>query len=119
MRFVALVSGGKDSFYSILEAVRQGHELVACGHLAPAPAPARACQVGENENNEQADGEEEDGEEEEAGLSEEKYNKLVKLRSPVVYGRYVTVQKNRQSENMKVSIKPTNQRSTDQPSHHT
>ena len=34
-----------------------------------------------------------------------------------LYGRYVTVQKNRQSENMKVSIKPTNQRSTDQPSH--
>lgn len=37
MRFVALVSGGKDSFYSILEAIRQGHELVACGHLAPSP----------------------------------------------------------------------------------
>jgi len=35
MKFVALVSGGKDSFYSVLEAIRQGHELVACGHLAP------------------------------------------------------------------------------------
>jgi diphthine-ammonia ligase len=33
MRFVALVSGGKDSIYSILEAVRNGHEFVACLHI--------------------------------------------------------------------------------------
>ena len=37
MRFVALVSGGKDSIYSILQAIRNGHELVACVHLG-APA---------------------------------------------------------------------------------
>jgi diphthine-ammonia ligase len=33
MRFVALVSGGKDSIYSTLECIRNGHELVACVHL--------------------------------------------------------------------------------------
>ncbi len=33
MRFVALVSGGKDSIYSILQAIKIGHELVACIHL--------------------------------------------------------------------------------------
>lgn len=33
MKFVALVSGGKDSIYSILECIRNGHELVACIHL--------------------------------------------------------------------------------------
>ena len=33
MKFVALVSGGKDSIFSILEAEREGHELVACVHL--------------------------------------------------------------------------------------
>jgi diphthine-ammonia ligase len=37
MKFVALVSGGKDSIYSILESIRNGHELVACVHLG-APA---------------------------------------------------------------------------------
>lgn len=33
MKFVALVSGGKDSIFSIVEAEREGHELVACVHL--------------------------------------------------------------------------------------
>jgi len=33
MKFVALVSGGKDSIYNIMECVRNGHELVACVHL--------------------------------------------------------------------------------------
>ena len=33
MKFVALVSGGKDSIFSILEAQKEGHELVACVHL--------------------------------------------------------------------------------------
>lgn len=36
MKFVALVSGGKDSVYSILECRRLGHELVACVHLGAA-----------------------------------------------------------------------------------
>ncbi|SCU94005.1 LADA_0G05996g1_1 [Lachancea dasiensis] len=35
MKFIALVSGGKDSCYSILHSIRQGHELVALGNLHP------------------------------------------------------------------------------------
>lgn len=35
MKFVGLVSGGKDSFYAIMESIRNGHELVACAHLSP------------------------------------------------------------------------------------
>ena len=42
MKFVALVSGGKDSFYAVLEAIRQGHELVCCAHLAPLRPDASA-----------------------------------------------------------------------------
>ena len=34
MRFVALVSGGKDSLYSMMECIKNGHELVGCVHLA-------------------------------------------------------------------------------------
>lgn len=33
MKFVALVSGGKDSIYSIQECIRNGHTLVCCIHL--------------------------------------------------------------------------------------
>ena len=53
MRFVALVSGGKDSFYSVLEAIRQGHELVACGHLAPLATRARASPDDEEKEEEE------------------------------------------------------------------
>ena len=35
MKFVALVSGGKDSFYSILQAQKYNHELICCAHLTP------------------------------------------------------------------------------------
>jgi len=35
MKFVALLSGGKDSIYATLLALRHGHELVCCAHLAP------------------------------------------------------------------------------------
>jgi diphthamide synthase (EF-2-diphthine--ammonia ligase) len=35
MRFVALVSGGKDSIYSIAEAIRNGHTLVCLANLFP------------------------------------------------------------------------------------
>jgi diphthine-ammonia ligase len=35
MRFVALVSGGKDSIYATLQAIENGHELACCAHLAP------------------------------------------------------------------------------------
>lgn len=35
MKFLALVSGGKDSIFSIIESINHGHELVAIGHLEP------------------------------------------------------------------------------------
>lgn len=35
MRFVALVSGGKDSFFNIQHCIAQGHELVALANLYP------------------------------------------------------------------------------------
>lgn len=35
MHFLALVSGGKDSFYNIHHCLQQGHELVALGNLHP------------------------------------------------------------------------------------
>lgn len=35
MKFVALVSGGKDSFYNIYHCLSQGHELVALANLYP------------------------------------------------------------------------------------
>ncbi|KAL7534581.1 hypothetical protein ACHAXR_006690 [Thalassiosira sp. AJA248-18] len=35
MKFIALVSGGKDSIYSALQAIENGHELACCAHLAP------------------------------------------------------------------------------------
>ena len=37
MKFVALLSGGKDSVYSTMEACRLGHTLVCGANLAPAP----------------------------------------------------------------------------------
>lgn len=36
MKFVALVSGGKDSCYNIIHCLKQGHELVALANLHPA-----------------------------------------------------------------------------------
>lgn len=36
MKFVALVSGGKDSFFNVLHCLKQGHQLVATANLYPA-----------------------------------------------------------------------------------
>lgn len=38
MKFVALISGGKDSFFNIHHCLSQGHELVALGNLYPKQA---------------------------------------------------------------------------------
>ena len=47
---MALVSGGKDSIYSILECQRNGHELVACVHLgAPSSSTASSSEEEEEE----------------------------------------------------------------------
>jgi len=35
MKFVALISGGKDSIYNIMECVAHGHELVCVANLHP------------------------------------------------------------------------------------
>lgn len=35
MKFVALISGGKDSFFNIQHCIAQGHELVAVANLYP------------------------------------------------------------------------------------
>ena len=37
MKYVALISGGKDSCYNILECHRLGHELVCLANLYPHP----------------------------------------------------------------------------------
>ena len=38
LHVIALISGGKDSFYSILHCIQNGHKVVALGNLYP-PAP--------------------------------------------------------------------------------
>lgn len=35
MKFVALISGGKDSFFNIMHCMQNGHTLVACANLHP------------------------------------------------------------------------------------
>ena len=35
MKFLALISGGKDSVFNILKCIENGHELVALGNLYP------------------------------------------------------------------------------------
>lgn len=35
MKFVALISGGKDSIFNIIQCIKNGHELVALGNLYP------------------------------------------------------------------------------------
>ena len=35
MKFAALISGGKDSTFNILECLNQGHELIALINLCP------------------------------------------------------------------------------------
>jgi len=42
MRVVALLSGGKDSCYSVLQCQRYGHEVVAVAHIAPRPGVSEA-----------------------------------------------------------------------------
>jgi len=40
LNVIALISGGKDSFFSILHCLKNGHKVVALGNLYPAPASA-------------------------------------------------------------------------------
>ncbi|KAJ5748731.1 uncharacterized protein N7511_010427 [Penicillium nucicola] len=40
LNVIALISGGKDSFYSILHCIRNGHKVVALANLYPEPSPS-------------------------------------------------------------------------------
>ena len=66
MKFIALVSGGKDSLFAILHAMRHGHEPVALAHLYPRGSPLDAD--GQRIESGQARGEE-PGEADEDGSS--------------------------------------------------
>ncbi|KAG0300495.1 hypothetical protein BGZ98_009133 [Dissophora globulifera] len=37
MKILGLISGGKDSFYNLMQCVAHGHEIIALGNLHPAP----------------------------------------------------------------------------------
>ncbi|KUJ22468.1 adenine nucleotide alpha hydrolases-like protein [Mollisia scopiformis] len=39
LNVIALISGGKDSFYSLLHCLQNGHKIVALANLYPAPPP--------------------------------------------------------------------------------
>jgi len=45
MKFVALLSGGKDSVFSAMEAMSRGHELICGANLAPSPTAASAAET--------------------------------------------------------------------------
>ncbi len=42
LQVIALISGGKDSFFSLLHCIQNGHQVVALGNLYPAPPHAAA-----------------------------------------------------------------------------
>lgn len=45
LKVIALISGGKDSFYSLLHCLRNNHQIVALGNLYP-PSPSRSSHDG-------------------------------------------------------------------------
>jgi len=45
MKFVALLSGGKDSCFNILHCIQNGHELEAAATLGPKPGQGALCSV--------------------------------------------------------------------------
>ncbi|TVY80652.1 Diphthine--ammonia ligase, partial [Lachnellula suecica] len=52
LNVIALISGGKDSFFSILHCIQNGHKVVALGNLYPAPGPAENNTEGQGEADE-------------------------------------------------------------------
>lgn len=52
LNVIALISGGKDSLYSILHCIRNGHKVVALANLHPGPTSAPPGQEGTNTNSE-------------------------------------------------------------------
>ncbi|KAF7170919.1 hypothetical protein CNMCM6106_005488 [Aspergillus hiratsukae] len=63
LNVIALISGGKDSLYSILHCIRNGHKVVALANLYP--SPSRRAGSTATKDNEHPKEEEEDDEEEE------------------------------------------------------
>jgi diphthine-ammonia ligase len=57
LNVIALISGGKDSFYSILHCIQNGHKVVALGNLYP---PPQKLQAKTSTGNEEETEEEED-----------------------------------------------------------
>jgi diphthine-ammonia ligase len=55
MKVVALISGGKDSTFNMMECVRLGHEIVALANLYPEPPPAPGSRDGADEEAEGGD----------------------------------------------------------------
>ncbi|KAG9236470.1 ATP binding L-PSP endoribonuclease family protein-like protein, partial [Amylocarpus encephaloides] len=62
LNVIALISGGKDSFYSLLHCLAHGHDVVALGNLCPATGKlasgddgAGVVQAGENPSEEEYD----------------------------------------------------------------
>ncbi|KAJ6161280.1 hypothetical protein N7470_004676 [Penicillium chermesinum] len=50
LNVIALISGGKDSLYSILHCFRNGHKVVALANLHPAPETSQGASSPENED---------------------------------------------------------------------
>ena len=49
LKVIALISGGKDSFFSLLHCIQNGHKVVALGNLYPAAEkPASGSERGSN-----------------------------------------------------------------------
>ncbi|KAJ5294243.1 hypothetical protein PENANT_c028G05466 [Penicillium antarcticum] len=53
LNVIALISGGKDSLYSILHCIRNGHQVVALANLYPEPSPSTT--KADNANDEEED----------------------------------------------------------------
>lgn len=59
LNVIALISGGKDSLYSILHCIRNGHKVVALANLYPEPSPSTSAKT-DNDNGTEDGDEEED-----------------------------------------------------------
>lgn len=60
LNVIALISGGKDSLYSILHCIRNGHKVVALGNLYPPTTTTTPHEEGKPQDEEEQDDEEED-----------------------------------------------------------
>lgn len=59
LQVIALISGGKDSFFSLLHCIQNGHQVVALGNLYPTPPTSASAPRHPDAANHGADNEEE------------------------------------------------------------